>query len=390
MIGEHSTVTGDLRIAVREAPEWTALFRREAEWTGGDGIYAIPLSGYEGPGRASAGRQVFVFGDTFIGRVDPATGARRDFDMVYNTLAYLDGGQPDAERIQFVWGKNGSRQLRSPQVGEDAVFPPSTPQAQGAGTCWYWLQDGLALADHMYLMPMLVRRDPAGPPGFQFADFGVCLLKIPIAGNGLDLARHAQIDAPFFHCDDARKLYFGAAFVPNTSAAGAPNPDGHIYAYGRYHGVGDPEIQLAVARVAEANFEDFAAWRFWDGAAWNADIAATAPLGRGGAEFSVTPVASGPLAGKYLLVSMHVERDLYIRIGDSPVGPFGPRIDIYRTSEEDDGQSIYTYNAKAHPSLSPDDAWLVSYNVNTRDWDSHVANGDIYRPRFLWVRFGGV
>ncbi|MBN59858.1 MAG: hypothetical protein CME20_00710, partial [Gemmatimonadetes bacterium] len=62
MIGEHSTVTGDLRIAVREAPEWTALFRREAEWTGGDGIYAIPLSGYEGPGRASAGRQVFVFG----------------------------------------------------------------------------------------------------------------------------------------------------------------------------------------------------------------------------------------------------------------------------------------------------------------------------------------
>ena len=108
MIGEHSTVTGDRRIAVREAPEWTALFRREAEWTGGDGIYAIPLSGYEGPGRANAGRQVFVFGDTFIGRVDPATGARRDFDMVYNTLAYLDGGQPDAERIEFVWGKTAT------------------------------------------------------------------------------------------------------------------------------------------------------------------------------------------------------------------------------------------------------------------------------------------
>ena len=122
----------------------------------------------------------------------------------------------------------------------------------------------------MYLLPMLVPGDPAGPPGFQFADFGVSLLKIPIASNGLVLARHAQIDA--------RKLYFGAAFMPNTTAAGAPNPDGHIYAYGRYHGVGDPEIQLAAARVPEADFENFAVWHFWDGAAWKADIAATGPL----------------------------------------------------------------------------------------------------------------
>jgi hypothetical protein len=110
-------------------------------------------------------------------------------------------------------------------------------------------------------------------------------------------------------------------------------------------------------------------------------------LGRGGAELSVTPVATGPLKGKYLLVSMHVERKLYIRIGESPVGPFGPRIDIYRTQEPDAGQEIYTYNAKAHPSLSPTGEWLVTYNVNSRDWDSLVANGDIYRPRFLWVRF---
>ena len=76
-----------------------------------------------------------------------------------------------------------------------------------------------------------------------------------------------------------------------------------------------------------------------------------------------------------------------IRIGESPVGPFGPRIDTYRTQEPDAGQEIYTYNAKAHPSLSPTGEWLVTYNVNSRDWDSLVANGDIYRPRFLWVRF---
>ena len=380
MSEEQKTTAAGLRISVREAPEWTALFKREERWTGGDGIYAIPLSGHEGPGQADATRHVFVFGDTFIGRVDPETAQRRDFAMVYNTLALLDGNKPDPAQLRFIWGQNDDGSAT-------AIFPPSTAKSAGAGECWYWLQDGLVIDGHMYLMPMLVRSDPDGPPGFQFRDFGVCLIKIPLAADDLDLSNHQQRDTPFFHVNAARKLYFGAAFMPHTTTAGAPEPDGYIYVYGRYQGAGDDEIKLAVARVPEGAFEDFDQWRFWDGAAWSTDIAATAPLGRGGAELSVTPVVAGPLKGKYLLVSMHVERELYIRIGESPVGPCGPRIDIYHTQEPDAGQEIYTYNAKAHPSLSPTGEWLISYNVNSRDWDSLIDNGDIYRPRFLWVRF---
>jgi len=101
----------------------------------------------------------------------------------------------------------------------------------------------------------------------------------------------------------------------------------------------------------------------------------------------VTPVMSGVLKGKYLMVSMHVEQDLYIRIGESPVGPFGPRINIYHTTEPDMGQNIYTYNAKAHPNISTPDEWLISYNVNSTSWEHLTKNGDIYRPRFIKVRF---
>lgn len=36
--------------------------------------------------------------------------------------------------------------------------------------------------------------------------------------------------------------------------------------------------------------------------------------------------------------------------------------------------------------LSPDGEWLVSYNVNSRSWDSLVENADIYRPRFFWMK----
>ena len=365
-----------LRIRVREAPEWTRLFQRTKDWTGSDGIYALPLSGREAPGQL-IGRQILVFGDTFIGDVDER-GARKNYRMVYNTLADLEGGEPDEEQLHFLWGENGDG-------GDGTFFVPSTAQAQEAGECWYWLQDGFVQNGFFYLMPMLVAKDPEGSPGFKFRDFATCLIKVPLAEDGPEWARHEQIDAPFFHVNEERKLFFGAAFMPNTETAGAPEPDGFVYIYGRYQAVGDNEAKLAVARVESTVFEDWNAWRFWDGETWNSDIAATAELGRGGPELSVTPVGSGPLAGKYLLVSMHVERDLYIRIGDSPAGPFGPRINIYHTCEPDAGQDIYTYNAKAHPSLSSTGKWLVSYNVNSRNWDSLIDHADIYRPRFLLI-----
>ncbi len=364
------------RIGVREAPEWDALFKRCSGWTGSDGIYAVALSGREVPAAAESAseRQIFIFGDTFIGEVD-GEGVRRDFRMVNNTLAQLDGSVPDPEALRFLWSDEG----------DGTFFTPSTAQARAAGACWYWLQDGFAQNGYLYMMPMLIARRPDGPPGFQFRDFGTCLIKVPLGDDGPEWALHEQEDVPLFHVNERRKLFFGAAFMPHTEQAGVPDPDGYVYAYGRYHGQGEAEVQLAVARVESSAFEDATAWRFWDGARWSADIADTAPLGRGGPELSVTPAAHGALAGRYLLVSMHVERDLYVRIGDSPVGPFGPRINIYHTTEPDAGKEIYTYNAKAHPTLSTPDEWLVSYNVNARSWDSLVEDADIYRPRFLWV-----
>ena len=366
---------GKLRIVVTEAPKWSALFKRYEGWTGADGIYAIPLSGYEGPGKADKTKTLLVFGDSFIGKVDPKTMARRKFRMVNNTLALLDGARPVADRIRFIWPvAPGGRPL--------AVFVPTTPKSRGRKS-WYWLQDGVCLRGNVYLLPMMVERTPAGGH-FGFRSVGVAMIRIPVTAAGPQLKKHTQIDTPFRHVNETRTLYFGAGIMPNTVAAGAPNPDGYVYVYGRYQ---KAEIKLAAARVKAADFEDFAKWRFWDGRDWSADIARTAPLGRGGPELSVTPVPSGPLKGKYLMVSMHVERYLYIRIGESPVGPFGPRINIHHTTEPDAGQEIYTYNAKAHPNLSAPGQWLISYNVNSTNFRNLVRNADIYRPRFLTVRF---
>jgi len=355
--------------SVAAAPEWTRMFDRSSGWTGGDGIFSVPLSGYKGPDHAAGGKTLFLFSDTFIGNVDSATGARKNAVLIHNSLAVLDGAEPDPAKIHFLWAKNDKGAALTP-------FVPNTPSTVGKNS-WYWLQDGYYHNGYVYSLPLIVT---ASTEGLGFQVIGIGFLKIPIGPDGEpDLAGTSQKDTPLFHTDAAKTFWFGNGIMPNTVEAGAPNPDGYVYIYGR--------TGLYVARVLPDDFEDFPKWRFWDGQGWPQDIAASASLGLGGPELSVTPVAQGALKGKFLLVSMSLEQNAFVRVGDSPAGPFGNRINFYSTPEWNTTGPIYTYNAKAHPSLSSNGDWLVSYNVNTPDWNLNLADAHIYHPRFLKLRF---
>ena len=97
-------------------------------------------------------------------------------------------------------------------------------------------------------------------------------------------------------------------------------------------------------------------------------------------ELSVTELP----AGRYLMVFQvfGLSDKVGIRIGDSPYGPFGDIIEIYRTPEFDEG--IWPYNAKAHPALSAPGELLISYNTITPDfWNDIKKDAHIYRPRFI-------
>ena len=273
-----------VRVMVEPANDWSGLFRRSKGWSGADGIYAIPLNGCEAPGRAGDTATLFVFSDTFIGRVSPRTLARSDCVMVNNTLALLEGGEPDPEKMRFIHGTD--------KGAPAAVFTPDTPRTRASDTrTWYWLQDGTCIKDKVHILPMLLRRNPDGPPGFQFQTVGVSLVTLPVADGAIDLAHHTQADTPLFHTSEERTLFFGAGIMANTKAAGAPNPDGFIYIYGRYEA--QDGLQLAVARVTPDAFHDFSQWRFRDETGWSANIADTASLGPGGPELSVFPVPDG-------------------------------------------------------------------------------------------------
>jgi hypothetical protein len=322
------------------------------------------------------GKTLFVFSDTFVGTVNAQTGARQNSTMIHNSMAILDGALPDSSRIRFIWGGTAN----APQT----IFTPSTPRSATFPGSWYWLQDGFFHAGNVYLFTILVSPNPTGPPGFEFQENGVTMIKIPLGTNGEpDVARHTQFDVPLFHRSGTTTLFFGGAgIMPNTVQAGAHTPDGYLYVYGRLQG------SLAVARILPAQIEDSTQWRYWTGAAWSNNIASAVGLGTGGAELSVTPIPDGPLAGKYLMCSSIMNGDVFYRIGDSPVGPFAARVNVYRTPEYNAAQAIYTYNGKAHPSISASGSdLLVTYNVNTSDWNLNLANADIYHPRFIRLRF---
>ena len=354
------------------APEWDALFDRDSGWTGADGIYSIPLNGDDGLAAAGpATRTLFLFSDTAIGEVAPNDRRLPGTTLVNNTLAILGGADPDPDRTTFFWkGKGGG----SPE----ALFIPATPGAEP--TDWYWLMDGISLDGQLHIFALRMREGDGGV--FNFAVDGVALISTDLAGPD-PYGDHVQVDTPFFREATAShdEFHLGQAIMANTVEAGAPNPDGYIYVYGEEAGAIVKE--MVAARVLPDRFTDFTAWEYWDGAGWTDDIDAVAPVtNRISTEFSVTPLPDGRFIAVFQADAL--APDVGMRIGESPVGPFGPMQRIYRCPEVDLDPDIFVYNAKAHPHLSRPGELLISYNVNTFDFfGDFFLHADIYRPRFI-------
>ena len=145
--------------------------------------------------------------------------------------------------------------------------------------------------------------------------------------------------------------------------------------------------KLLVSRVLPEDFEDFAAWRFWNGQSWDNDyLKADAITDSVSNELSMTPLPNG----QYLLVFTAgvVDQTVDIRIGETPLGPFGPVTSVWDCSEAIEEPEFFAYNAKAHPSLSKPGELLISYNVNSfAFWDQVRDYPNLYRPRFFKLRY---
>jgi len=359
-----------LNYHVEEAPEWTDLFYRKTGWFGGDGIFSIGLDGNDQ--NSGSENTLLIFSDTYIGTVEDNAPLPGNV-MINNSVAYVRSLDPDPSEIDF--------HFKTDQQNNPATFfVPTT--GESASDQHYWLGDGFVhreLDNQLYLFAYHI--EITGPNVFDFIEPDVSLLALP-PGSKPPFSDQRQIATPLHIKHDALgEGNFGAGILVNTSWADAPNPDEYIYTYACL----GQDKNLIAARVASAKFENFKDWRFWDGKSWGKDINAVAPITNSVSnELSVTPLPDG----RYILVFqvLGISDKVGIRIGHSPIGPFGPIEEIYRTPEIDEG--LLPYNAKAHPALSKRGELLISYNTITFDfWNDIQKNAHIYRPRFIKLFF---
>jgi hypothetical protein len=359
---------------VQAAPEWDNLMLRYSGWFGGDGIFAIPASGIEYQEKDDSTVNIILFSDTMIGEIVDGE-LKEGYRMVNNSIAYMQGKEPLDDNMSYHIAQDTSGKDKS-------IFEVELPLMEKGE--YYWLGDGFVnpANKHTYIFAYRVVNRPEFEV-FQFEVLGGALIKVP-AGSRFPFEDQVQFELPYFY-KPAKQVIgsFGAGILLNTETSGVPDPDGYIYVYG----VLDPGKQLLVSRVKPENFEDLDLWRFWNGDAWVSDFKEAAALtDMVSNELSVTPVPGG----KYLLVFSvgGVQQSVAMRIGESPVGPFGPVITIWDCSEAIEEPEFFAYNAKAHPSLSKPGELLVSYNVNSfAFWDQVEAYPNLYRPRFFKINY---
>lgn len=365
-------------IKVETADEWSKLFERygltETAWIGADGIYTYALDGNDAFASATENTKTFfIFSDTLFGTTSQDGRKAVREAMPNHTSAILEGNKPDPARRRLVWGKGGSCTLDMNDLNDD-----EKKNLVGARK---WFTDGLVMGDKLYLFCYT----PIGL-GNDSVDMAV----FPIVDGNPDYQHYSLIEPIPQLCMLNEKgelaIDYGYAVHVNTKEAGAPNPDGYIYIYG-----GGSDQSGYVSRIKAEDFPDFTKLRYYDGNGWSMNIADSAAMIQGiSREYSVTPVTVGPKAGKYIAVFMDhcISGDIAYAIADTPFGPFGETIRFYRAPEAGEDvldangkkDTVYTYNAKAHPHLSEGSRLLISYNTN-------VSNGNntpyCYHPRFI-------
>lgn len=358
-----------LKFTVEEAPDWTNLFIRSSGWFGADGIYVLPADGARSKGGRPSSKNMFIFSDSMVGEIkDGKLGPNK---MVHNTVALFKGDEPNNKNIDFKWATDSAGKPVS-------MFIPKTADTQKGE--YYWLGDGFYnTATHKTYIFGYCIKTMNPKDDWSFRQFGTNLIILP-DGSKPPFKDQQQIETPLFYTGMGNSGTYGVGIFVNTKQAGAPKPDGYVYVYG-IKGRGN----LVAARVLPQDFEKFSAWRYWDGKTWNADKEKAAGLANNVSnEMSLSPLPDG----RYVMVFLEggMGANVAMCIGAGPIGPFGPPIKLYDAKVSN--SKYYTYNAKAHPSISKPGELIITYNQNSYDFSNQLKlNPNLYHPYFLRLKF---
>ncbi|HEY6394779.1 MAG TPA: DUF4185 domain-containing protein [Candidatus Binataceae bacterium] len=318
-------------------------------WLGGDAAYSVPIG---------EGRDVWLFGDTFVGRADQKT--RSGATIVSNTVAVTscEAGHP---KVHYYWNDAG-KPVAKP------FFDSKTSEFR------YWPLDGFYYRGALYVCLIQIA-EKRGDGQFGFHGAAVALAKVSGTAKDPD-----QWEIEY------RKLFSGDVSFPGVSAVVSGD---YAYLYAaiddstrKLHPIILTRIPLAGLDRPSEQIEYLANSRTWKkGIVWQD---ARIIIKRGAAEMSVR---YHPALNKWIAVQANTppSRELVLRSAPALEGPWSEPQAVYSFPEMTPGQRQYDkdtfcYAGKEHLELSPSQA---SYVCNSFEFRKQVENLDIYRPMIV-------
>ena len=339
-------------------------------WTGADGIFGVRLNGNQSIGEDT--NTFFHFSDTYFGEVDPIIKHRSNYVMNNNSFAYYRN-----DKFDF--------------ITDYEYLKPQKMESRSSADSFYWLGDGTVIGNHYYVSALYIAKEGA----LGFTQRGEDLIRFDIVDGKIDFSSKKEIidtetnKLSFFSNDDNLSIIFGSAIFENTKEAGALNPDGYIYNFGyRDDKNASYSRGLVAARVKANEIEDFSKYEYLSDNGWQSDISKTVSLiDRVSCEMSVTEVndPNSPYYGKFLLTYEKdtIGNQICIAYADKLGDKFTNSKTVFTILDKEKMNNISNYNAKMHPTLSTNNCYVITYNLNESGAGVNSLNGDVYRPRFL-------
>jgi hypothetical protein len=373
--------------------QWDRAFSRRSGWAGGDvaSSFIIPNN-----------RVLWVFGDTFVGDVENNRRVRAT--LVNNSIAVhpydpgRPGDAPSPDEMRFYRGPDDESGNPTAWVRPKDRERPDAD----ASTTWYWPTGGGVLLpgpqdDYSLALFLILLEKEKGADsiwGFRCVGSAVAIIdnvedpaplwktrviELPhrIDGNGADAPSDSEVD-------------WGVASLLEPSTEGAP---GRVFIYGVTSDRSNNR-DLVLARSPPDNFEDFEEWEFIGGdGQWRKSPGKASPVARGVAgELSVDKMPGQCGGMHYVMVYSEplFGNRIFVRIAEKPEGPWSEVKTVFSVSGVQKSETLFTYAAKGHASLSGPGKLLISYIVNSHQFSELANDASIYRPRFITVPIAGI
>jgi hypothetical protein len=314
-------------------------------WIGGDATYSTELAN---------GNEAFAFSDTLIGTAQ-ASGAATLTGMPHNT--------------ELVGAMSG---LRADYDGSYAAPEPLIPDTTGAsGDSW---QVAATYMENGYQLVLVNEFSPpvANSPFDEFTGHsGIAVLSVPSSGMPtLDSITPVPTDST---------TQWGNA---------AMQSDGYTYIYANDSNTAATTSTFYGMKVARAPIGDSlntGAWQYWNGTAWVSGEANAVPVATTNELTGVTPQQSGV---GYVAVSVsgsvYDDSSLDVSYACSATGPWTAPSSVYAIPQVTEYHDEIAYMPTFHPELSSPGSLVVSYNVDSTDGLTALAqNVHAYQPVFM-------